>query len=71
MNPAKRAITLSLKFVSDHRTPIAVVTTAVVTAVVVNRILGKKLESAYDFIDENGLTHEFVESVAPFTVDVS
>lgn len=59
MNPAKRALVRSAKFVSDHRTPIAVVTTAVVTTIVVKKTVGNMHKAAIDFMAEKGILDEY------------
>jgi len=59
MNPAKKALTRSVKFVSDHRMPIAIVTTAVVTTVVVKKTVGNMHKAAIDFMSEKGILEEY------------
>lgn len=59
MNPAKKAIARTAKFVADHRVAVAVVTTATVTTVVVRKTVGNMLTNATDFIAEKGLLEEF------------
>lgn len=60
MNFAKKALVTSVQFVKAHQLPIAIVTTATVTAVVVKKVYGEAYEAAEQFIDSKGLTEEFV-----------
>jgi hypothetical protein len=71
MDAAKKTIARTKNFVTKHKTPITIVATAAATAVAMRNLKAGALKEAYEFIEANGLTHQFVESTAPFTVDVS
>lgn len=71
MNTVKKALTRTKNFVVTHKTPITIVATAAVTAVAMRNLKAGALREAYEFIEANGLTHQFVESTAPFTVNVN
>jgi hypothetical protein len=55
----KKATSRTVQFVSDHRMPIAIVTTAAVTGVLVKKWTGNMHESAINFITEKGLLEEY------------
>lgn len=62
MNHAKRALVSSKNFVVAHKLPIAIAATAVTTTVVVRRVIGSRMEAAEQFIEEKGLTVEFLKT---------
>lgn len=62
MNPAKRVLVRTQKFVVDHKVAIAVATTAVVTTVVVKKACSGTIESMRDFIEREGLLDKFNET---------
>lgn len=62
MNFAQKTLNTSVNFVRTHKLPIAIVATAVTTAVVVKKTLGNQLEAAEDFIKDQGLYTEFLKT---------
>jgi hypothetical protein len=63
MNPAKNALATAKNFVNDHKTTIAIVTTAAATAVIARKTYGRAFEVANQFITEQGLAEQFLEYV--------
>lgn len=58
-NLPKKAVSSTANFISRHRMPIAITTTAVTTAYVVKKTIGAQLAYAKEFIQEEGLLEKF------------
>lgn len=63
MNPIKKTLSATKNFVVAHETPIAILVTATVTAVVAKKVYGKAFEVANQFITEKGLSDEFLDYI--------
>lgn len=59
MNHAKRALSRTQKFVSDHKVAISVTATAVVTATACLALNRRNLKVMNEFLTEKGLLEEF------------
>lgn len=60
MNPAKKTLAAAKNFVVDHKIPIVIVVTAVATAAVARKVQYYGLKEAYEFIENKGLTDDFI-----------
>lgn len=61
MDAAKKAFSSTKNFVTRHKTPIVIVTTAVTTAVVVTRLHKGAIDSVQTFLTENDLMDKYTE----------
>lgn len=58
---AKQAFARTKTFVTDHKVPIAIVTTAAATAAVMTKAHKGAMESVQEFLDENDLMDKYTD----------
>lgn len=70
-NPIKKATFRTVKFVSEHRVAVAIVTTASATAAVMLKVRSIDTERLNEFLDEKGLIEEFYGKTEEFIGDLT
>lgn len=63
MKSVKDVAVSAKNFVVKHKTPITVVATTVITAVVVTKVNGEKVREMKEFLEEKDLLDEFYTTI--------